>query len=140
MVGAASAGGASICFETSMTRTAAFAALAVLALAFPAGAAVVQDAAAEAPPPPINLEPGAPVKGSDGAVLGHLQDVQVNAAGAQELLVRGADRLLRAVPLTGIRQDGPGVAVDWKMSDFMAATPIAETRPQPAPAGAPTPN
>ena len=121
-----------------MTRTAAFAALAVLALAVPAHAAVAQDAAAEAPPP-INLEPGAPVKGKDGAVLGHLQDVQVNAAGAQELLVRGADRRLRAVPLNGIRQDGAGVAVDWTMADFMAATPIEETRRVPTPAPAPTP-
>lgn len=122
-----------------MTRTAAFAALAVLALAVPAHAAVAQDAAAEAPPPPISLEPGAPVKGKDGAVLGHLQDVQVNAAGAQELLVRGADRRLRAVPLNGIRQDGAGVAVDWTMANFMAATPIEETRPVPAPAPAPAP-
>lgn len=124
-----------------MTRTAAFAALAVLALAVPAHAAVAQDAAAEAPPP-INLEPGAPVKGKDGAVLGHLQDVQVNAAGAQELLVRGADRRLRAVPLNGIRQDGAGVAVDWTMADFMAATPIVEEirrTPAPAPAPAPAP-
>lgn len=118
-----------------MTRsTAAFAALAVLALALPAHAAAVapQDAA-EAPPPPISLEPGAPVKGKDGAVLGHLQDVQVNAAGAQELLVRGADRRLRAVPLNGIRQDGAGVAVDWTLADFMRAAPIEEARPAPAP-------
>ena len=119
-----------------MTRFAAFAALTLLASAFPAHAAVVQDAAAEAPPP-INLEPGAPVKGSDGVVLGHLQDVQVNAAGAQELLVRGADRRLRAVPLTGIRQDGAGVTVDWKLSDFQAATPIEETQSAPALAPAP---
>ena len=116
-----------------MTRFSALAALSLLTCAVPAHAAVIQDAAAEAPPP-INLEPGAPVKGSDGAVLGHLQDVQVNAAGAQELLVRGADRRLRAVPLNGIRQDGPGVAVDWKMSDFQAATPINETPAAPAPA------
>jgi len=122
-----------------MTRTAAFAALAVLALAVPSHAAVAQTATAEAPPPPISLEPGAPVKGKDGAVLGHLQDVQVNAAGAQELLVRGADRRLRAVPLNGIRQDGAGVAVDWTMADFMAATPIEETRRVPTPAPAPTP-
>lgn len=115
-----------------MTRSAAFAALALFACAIPAHAAAFQDAAAEAPPP-INLEPGAPVKGSDGAVLGHLQDVQVNAAGAQELLVRGADRRLRAVPLNGIRQDGAGVAVDWKMSDFQAAAPINETPQPPAP-------
>lgn len=118
-----------------MTRPAAFAALAVLALAVPAHAHayVAQDASAEAPPPPINLEPGAPVKGKDGAVLGHLQDVQVNAAGAQELLVRGADRRLRAVPLNGIRQDGPGVAVDWTLADYQAAAPIEEGRPaQPA--------
>lgn len=112
-----------------MIRTAAFAALALLAAAAPAHAAVRQDASAEAPPPPINLEPGAPVKGKDGAVLGHLQDVQVNAAGAQELLVRGADRKLRAVPLTGIRQDGAGVAVDWTMADFNAAPVIEEAAP-----------
>lgn len=109
-----------------MNRTAAFAALAALAMTTPAQAAVLQDAAAETPAP-INLEPGAPVKGKDGAVLGHLQDVQVNASGAQELLVRGADRRLRAVPLTGIRQDGAGVAVDWTLADFMAARPIDET-------------
>lgn len=121
-----------------MLRSAAVAALAALALAAPAHSTARQDASAEAPPPPINLEPGAPVKGKDGALLGHLQDVQVNAAGAQELLVRGADRRLRAVPLTGIRQDGAGVAVDWTMSDLMAAAPIEETRPVPAPAPAPT--
>lgn len=121
-----------------MTRFAALAALSLLACAVPAHAAIIQDPAAETPPP-INLEPGAPVKGSDGAVLGHLQDVQVNAAGAQELLVRGADRRLRAVPLTGIRQDGAGVAVDWKLSDFQAATPINETPATPAPASASAP-
>ena len=122
-----------------MTRFAALAAVALLAAALPAHATIRQDPPAEAPPP-INLEPGAPVKGKDGAVLGHLQDVQVNAAGAQELLVRGADRKLRAVPLNGIRQDGPGVAVDWTMADFMAATVIEEARPAPAAAPAPTPN
>ena len=120
-----------------MTRTAAFALLAALTLITPAQAAVRQDATVEAPPP-ISLEPGAPVKGKDGAVLGHLQDVQVNASGAQELLVRGADRRLRAVPLTGIRQDGVGVAVDWTMADFMASTPIDETPPAPTAPTAPT--
>lgn len=117
-----------------MNRSIVIAALAAVALAAPAAAAVRLQDPAEAPPPPINLEPGAPVKGKDGAVLGHLQDVQVNAAGAQELLVRGADRRLRAVPLNGIRQDGAGVAVDWTLADFQAATPIEETRPAPAPA------
>lgn len=114
-----------------MTRSAVLTAMALLAAAVPAHAIVRQDPSAEAPPP-INLEPGAPVKGKDGAVLGHLQDVQVNAAGAQELLVRGADRKLRAVPLNGIRQDGAGVAVDWTMADFMAAAVIEEGRPAPA--------
>lgn len=122
-----------------MNRSIVIAALAAVALAAPAAAAVRLQDPAEAPPPPINLEPGAPVKGKDGAVLGHLQDVQVNAAGAQELLVRGADRRLRAVPLNGIRQDGAGVAVDWTLADFQAATPIEETRPAPAPAPAPEP-
>lgn len=119
-----------------MTRTCVLALLAALALTTPVAAAALQDTAAEAPPP-INLEPGAPVKGKDGAVLGHLQDVQVNASGAQELLVRGADRRLRAVPLTGIRQDGAGVAVDWTMADFLAATPINETPSAPASPSAP---
>lgn len=116
-----------------------FIAAAVVALAATpalAHSAVAQDASAEAPPPPINLEPGAPVKGKDGTILGHLQDVRVNASGAQELLVRGADRRLRAVPLNGIRQDGAGVAVDWSQADYQAATPIEEARPA-APAPAP---
>ncbi|MBN8529254.1 MAG: hypothetical protein J0M36_08465, partial [Caulobacterales bacterium] len=44
-----------------MTRTAAFAALAVLALGVPAHAAVAQTATAEAPPPPAVAPPGAKV-------------------------------------------------------------------------------
>lgn len=121
----------------SLALAALVAAPAALAAPLPA---MMQDA--EAPPPPINLEPGAPVKGKDGTILGHLQDVQVNAAGAQELLVRGADRRLRAVPLNGIRQDGVGVAVDWTQRDFQAATPIEEAprpaAPAPSPSAAPS--
>ena len=52
----------------------------------------------------MQIQPGADVKGSDGAVLGKLEGVQT-VAGAQQLKVRGSDGVLRGVSLAGLKQD-----------------------------------
>lgn len=91
-------------------------------------------AAAPAQPGTLSIQPGSDVKGSDGTVLGKLEGVQNNAAGEQELTVRGADGVLRGVPLGGLKQDGTGVAVAWTTAEYSAATAIAEPAKPAAPA------
>ena len=89
----------------------------------------------------LSLNPGMTVSGPDGE-LGKLEGVQNNAEGKQELTVRGADGQLRAVPLSGIRQENGGVAVAYTKAEFdaAAAIPGAPAAPAPAadPAAAPT--
>lgn len=94
----------------------------------------------------LSLNPGSGVAGPDGE-LGKLEGVQSNAEGKQELTVRGADGQLRAVPLSGIRQEGTGVVVAYTKAEFDAAAPIAGAPPAPAaapaapaPSAAPTPD
>ena len=94
----------------------------------------------------LSLNPGSSVAGPDGE-LGKLEGVQSNAEGKQELTVRGADGQLRAVPLSGIRQEGTGVVVAYTKAEFDAAAPIAGAPPAPAaapaapaPSAAPTPD
>ena len=88
----------------------------------------------------LSLTPGSSVSGPDGE-LGKLEGVQTNAEGKQELTVRGADGQLRAVPLSGIRQEGSGVVVAYTKAEFDAAAPIAGAPAAPAadPAAAPAP-
>ena len=88
----------------------------------------------------LSLNPGSSVSGPDGE-LGKLEGVQNNAEGKQELTVRGADGQLRAVPLSGIRQEGAGVVVAYTKAEFDAASPIAGAAAAPAadPAAAPAP-
>lgn len=92
----------------------------------------------------LSLNPGSSVSGPDGE-LGKLEGVQSNAEGKQELTVRGADGQLRAVPLSGIRQEGTGVVVAYTKAEFDAAAPIAGAPAAPAadpaadPAAAPAP-
>lgn len=83
--------------------------------------------AAAAQPGTLSIQPGSDVKGADGSVLGKLEGVQNNAAGEQELTVRGADGKLRGVPLGGLKQDGAGVSVAWTATEFQAAPEIAST-------------
>jgi hypothetical protein len=93
-------------------------------------------------PQTLSLSPGSDVKGSDGTVLGKLEGVR-NTADGQELTVRGADGVLRGVPVSGgVQQDGAGVAVGWSGSQFSAA-PAIEGGAEPAtpaePAAPPAP-
>lgn len=93
-------------------------------------------------PQTLSLSPGSDVKGSDGAVLGKLEGVR-NTADGQELTVRGADGVLRGVPVSGgVQQDGAGVAVGWSSAQFSAA-PAIEGGAEPAtpaePAAPPAP-
>ncbi len=90
----------------------------------PAAAAAEQPAAEQ---PTLTLQPGADVKGADGTVLGQLEGARNTEAG-QELTVRGADGLLRGVPVSGgVRQDGEGVAVGWTSAQFTAAPSITDS-------------
>lgn len=83
-----------------------------------------------AEPQSLRLTAGSNVTSSDGIVLGQLQGAQTNAAGEQELTVKGADGQTRAVPLSGLRQEGEGVVVGWSQAEFNAATPLpAEAAP-----------
>lgn len=121
-------------------------ALAQDAPAMPAQAAPPSAAPAAAPEGSIQLQPGSSVKGSDGTVLGTLEGVQSNAAGEQELTVRGPDGDLRGVPLAGLSQQGADVIVGWSSMEFNAATVVeeeastGETEMAPPAAPAPTPS
>lgn len=80
--------------------------------------------AAPAAPQSLTLQPGATVRGSDGAELGKLEGARRNAAGQQELTVRGTDGQLRAVPLNGLTQQGSDVVVGWTAAEYQAAVSI----------------
>ena len=88
----------------------------------------------------IQLQPGSSVKGSDGTVLGTLEGVQSNAAGEQELTVRGADGDLRGVPLGGLTQQGADVVVGWSSAEFNTALVVEEAAPATTDGMAPTPS
>lgn len=114
----------------------------VAAALFTAAPALAQDATAPTAPqtPPaaqaqaqgsLQLQPGSSVKGSDGAVLGTLEGVQTNAAGEQELTVRGSDGALRGVPLGGLTQQGADVMVGWTATEFGAAPAVEDAAPAP---------
>ena len=110
----------------------------IAGLMMTAAPALAQDASATQTPPAaassgtLSLQPGSDVKGSDGSVLGKLEGVQTNAAGAQELTVRGADGQLRGVPLGGLKQDGAGVSVAWTTTEYQAAPAITVAAAAPA--------
>lgn len=87
----------------------------------------------------IQLQPGSNVKGSDGAVLGTLEGVQSNAAGEQELTVRGSDGNLRGVPLGGLTQQGADVVVGWSSAEFNTAPVVEEAAPPATDGVTPTP-
>ena len=102
----------------------------------PAPSSTPQDAA---PPRSLTLQPGATVKGSDGAVLGQLEGAR-NGPGGQELTVRGADGQLRAIPVSGgVTQQGADISVGWSGSQFQAAPPIADPAQAAEPAEPATP-
>jgi hypothetical protein len=107
----------------------------VTAALFTAAPALAQDAAPTAPAAAaatqgtLQLQPGANVKGSDGSILGKLEGVQSNAAGDQELTVRGSDGDLRGVPLGGLRQDGADVVVGWSSAEFQTAPVVEDAAP-----------
>ncbi len=91
----------------------------------PAAAPAAAPAATEQPQS-LTLEPGSDVMGSDGSTLGKLEGARNTAAG-QELTVRGADGVLRGVPVSGgVRQEGEGVAVGWTSAQFNAAAAISD--------------
>ena len=108
-----------------------------LAQETPATAPTQAPAAAAASQQSLSLNPGMTVSGPDGE-LGKLEGVQNNAEGKQELTVRGADGQLRAVPLSGIRQENGGVAVAYTKAEFDAAAAIAGAAAAPAAAQAPS--
>lgn len=121
----------------------------VTAALFTAAPALAQDAPASTPPAPaaqaqpqgsIQLQPGASVKGSDGTVLGALEGVQTNAAGEQELTVRGADGNLRAVGLAGLTQQGADVLVGASAAEFNASPVVEGSAPATTEGAAPTPD
>ena len=119
----------------------------VTAALFTAAPALAQDAPAVPPAATaeaqasgsIQLQPGSSVKGSDGSVLGTLEGVQSNAAGEQELTVRGADGGLRGVPLGGLTQQGSDVVVGWSSAEFSSAPVVEESAPAGADGMAPAP-
>lgn len=88
----------------------------------------------------LQLQPGSSVTGSDGTILGTLEGVRSNAAGEQELTVRGADGDLRGVPLGGLTQQGADVVVGISSADFSMAPVVEEAAPAMTDGMAPTPS
>lgn len=74
--------------------------------------------------PTLTLRPGATVRGSDGE-LGTLVGARLNG-GRQQLTVQGADGLVRAVPIDGIRQEGDVVVVDFTLEQYNAADTVTQ--------------
>ncbi|WP_343789608.1 superoxide dismutase [Brevundimonas kwangchunensis] len=93
--------------------------------------APAEQPAQEAAPQSLTLNPGQTIVSSDGQDLGQLVGARNGDAG-QELTVRGADGSVRAVPTTGISQQGEKVAVGWTAAEFQAAPPIADESGVPA--------
>lgn len=118
----------------------------VTAALLTAAPALAQDAPAPAPAAEaqaqgsLQLQPGSSVKGSDGSVLGALEGVQTNAAGEQELTVRGTDGALRGVALGGLRQEGSDVVVGVTSAEFATSPVVEETAPATTDGTAPTPD
>lgn len=79
----------------------------------------------------LTLQPGAEVKASDGAVLGKLEGV-ITVDGAQQLTVRGADGLVKGVPLAGLQPSGTGVSVGMTAAEFQAAAAVEAEASSPA--------
>lgn len=122
----------------------------VTAALFTAAPALAQDAMSPAAPQTaptaqaqasgsIQLQPGSSVKGSDGSVLGTLEGVQNNAAGEQELTVRGSDGSLRGVGLAGLTQSGSDVVVGISSAEFATSPVVEESAPATTDGAAPTP-
>ncbi|MET4684011.1 superoxide dismutase [Brevundimonas faecalis] len=88
--------------------------------------------AAPAQPQSLTLNPGATVKSADGSELGKLVGAR-NGANGQELTVRGADGVVRPVPVAGIRQEGSDIVVNASLSDFQSAAPIEGEAPAATP-------
>ena len=92
----------------------------------------------------LTLTPGATVVGSGGATLGTLQGASQGADGAYNILVRGADGQVRAVPAEGLTMNGANVVTAWTQAEFdaaqvdAAATAEAPVAPTQTPAEAPT--
>lgn len=126
--------------KTAFLASAAVFAFAAPALAQEAPATAPTEAPAAASQQSLSLNPGTAVSGPDGE-LGKLEGVQNNAEGKQELTVRGADGQLRAVPLSGIRQENGGVVVAYTKAEFdaAAAIPGAPAAPAADPSAAPAP-
>lgn len=133
-------------------KTALLTAAAVLAVSTaPALAStLVQDPAAQTPPAQtqpapasaapaqtpqdpgsLTLQPGAEVEASDGAVLGKLEGV-ITVDGAQQLTVRGADGVVKGVPLAGLQPSGAGVSVGMTAAEFQAAAAVEAEASSPA--------
>jgi hypothetical protein len=74
----------------------------------------------------LTLQPGSRVLGSDGAPLGTLEGIRTDAAGAQQLTVRGADGQIRGVPVNGIAQQGADITVGLSAAEFGSTEVIAE--------------
>lgn len=94
--------------------------------------------AQSAQPQQLTLQPGAVVRGSDGAELGRLEGVRNGAAG-QELTIRGSDGQLRAVSTTGIRQDGDAVVVGSSSGEFQSSPAITDGEAQEPQTNSPDP-
>lgn len=91
-------------------------------------------ATAQAQPRQLTLQPGTTVTGSDGTAFGKLEGVRTNAAGEQELTVRGEDGQVRAVALGGIKQEGDGVVVGWTASEWGSAEIVTDAAAPATPA------
>lgn len=74
----------------------------------------------------VTLQPGAVVRGEDGVQLGALEGVQVNDQGRQELTVRGADGLIRAVGLTGFRMENGEIHLAASLDDYLAGDVLSD--------------
>lgn len=70
----------------------------------------------------LNVNAGATVRGTDGAILGQVVRATRDTAGrVQGFVVRSADGALKAVPATGASVQGDVLTTGWSEAEFEAA-------------------
>lgn len=113
-----------------------FTILSAAALAAAVAAPAVSAAAPSEPAVQAQAGPqrGAVVRAADGTELGRLEGRRTNGDGVVEIVVRGADGQMRAIPAASVTLQGEELRASWSEGQFRAAQPLMPVNPAAAPA------
>ena len=110
-----------------------FTILAAVALASATATSVAAEVRDPAPQAQAGPQRGAVVRGADGAELGRLEGRRTHD-GVMEIVVRGPDGQLRAIPATSVTVDGDGLRAGWSAAQFREAPALMPASALGAPA------